>query len=378
MVLASLVVVLVLDRSDRAEQAEQAATAADRAAPGATLAAENGPAAGELPPVEAFTQEDRPALLSGTMYALTDEDSLVELDLLSGKGRRARLGFDAAPWLVSQVVALEETVLISSRREVYAVDRATLQDQQLLAADRWVVSSPRRDWAALVPFGAGGGAVTVVDGAGVALAEQRLVLPSGVAVHGAVADALVIDNGSGLQLLGLDGVARGDLGAGRFLAAGAEMVARMRCQALSCVVATGAPGSSSVSEISGVVPAGPWLFGPVAAFDPRDRLLATIAATAVGALQVQVHDTAAPGSWTGPVPPRSTGGLPAVAWSADGQAVVFASSQGVVLWRPALASARSSGGDSVTVPMPGAVLSLTVTPDPPPPPPIGGPPPSFA
>ncbi|MFN0028147.1 MAG: hypothetical protein ACKV2O_13350 [Acidimicrobiales bacterium] len=397
LVLAALVVALVLDRADRAQQAEQAKQAEDLAAAvtgvsrtAPTIGPDTGRLGpGELPAVETFTVPGLPAQLSGTMYAVTDDDSLVELDLVNGNGRRASLGFQAAPWLVSQVVALDDTVLIASRRRVYAVDRATLQVQQELAADRWVAAPPRGDWAALVPFGAGGGAVTLVDGAGVPWPNQPVALPAGVAVHGAVADALIIDHGGGLQLLALDGVAGAELGPGRMLAAGAEVVATMNCRSMNCSVVTATVGGPARSEISGVLPAGPWLFGPGAVFDPSELLLATVAATTGGELQIRVLDTRSPAVRTAPLPPRSAAALPTLAWSTEGSAVLFASADGVALWQPGSSSGDGSSGDASsdgkspadtvhTMRMPGAVLSLTVTPKPPPPPPIGGPPPSFA
>ncbi len=382
LVLAALAALLVLDRADRAEQARNANPSAEKAAspgPSPTPGGSSGQS-GQAPAVETFTEDGLPPQLSGTMYAVTEGDSLVELDLSSGRGRRAQLGFAAAPWLVSQVVALEDTLLISSRRQVYSVDRATLRAQQQLASDRWVVASPTGDWAALVPFGAGGGAVTLLNGAGLALAEQPLVLPSGVEVHGAVADGLVVDHGAGLQMLRLDGVAGAELGSGRFLAAGSDVVARMSCQSLKCLVVIGPPGGATRSEISGVLPAGPWLFGPGAVFDPPQRQLSAITSRADGQLQVQVYDTSLPepAERIGAVPPRPARGIPALAWSSDGSAMLYASEQGLVLWPLGSSGAgRAPAGDTVTVPMPGDVLSITVTPDPPPPP-VGGPPPSFA
>lgn len=393
LLLAALVAILVLERADRSEQAirdqqdqvdQQADQQAGRTLPGpATAPGPDGSSSSPAPRLGTFERGALPTDLRGTLYGITDDDGLFELDLTTGLTREVTLEFGVAPWLVSQVVVLEEQVLIASRRQVYAVDRATLVNQRQIASGRWVVAPATGEWAALVPFGAGGGAVTVLDGEGQPRSGPALVLPSGVEVHGAVADQLVVDNGDSLQLLGLDGTPGATLGTGRFLASTNDVVARLSCVDLRCAAVVGPAGGVGSTRVDTVAPAGSWLFGPGAVFDPDGRRLALVAAGPDGALHVELHQLVGDpgGAQRSPVAPAAATPLPPLAWSADGSAVIHTSAAGLALWRPAPPGAAPGPGTpaqvaELTVHSP--VLALTVSPLPPPPPPVSGPPPSFA
>ena len=123
--------------------------------------------AGAPPTTTGGVREGRASLprgLTGTLYALGDDATLTEVDLAGGRTRVATLTFAVEPWLVTQVVALERVVLVATRRQVYAVDRASLSTGTPVADNRWIVAPPGGAWAALVPFGNASGEVTVLDG----------------------------------------------------------------------------------------------------------------------------------------------------------------------------------------------------------------------
>jgi len=370
-VVAVVAGVLVSDRRDRRDPA---------AVVPATTIAPSAPT-----PTTAAVREGRasvPRGLSGTLYALTADATLAEVDLAGGRTRLASLSFGVEPWLVTQVVALERVVLIATRRQVYAVDRATLLEQTLVADGRWVVAPPGGAWAALVPFGGASGEVTVLDGTGAPVAGRTLRLPAGVSVQGAIGAGLVLDVAGTVQIWRLDGTAGPVIGTGRFVAAGETAVARIRCSDLTCAVTAGTTARPDAVVVPGLAVTTAWYFGPSAAFDPTGTRLAALSVDEAGRPTVRLAtvDPASPVTIaTATLPPSAPGPLPAPSFSADGSAVLYPSSGGIALWRPQAGGGRTGGRTDELRLGDGRTLALTVTPRPPPPPPQNsGPPPSFA
>lgn len=367
-IVAAIVAVVVFDRRSVAEP--------PKAAPPTTL--ERAPAR-ERPPL---SESDLPvpAGMAGTLYALAEDESLIEIDLASGHTRLAALQFDIAPWFVSQVVALDEIVLVGNRRQVFAVDRATMGDQQRIADDRWIVAPPSGRWAALVPFGAAAGEVVVLDGSGTPLGGPPIALPSGASVQGAVDDALVVDFAGTLQLVGLDGSPGAVLGQGRHLAAGGEAVARVACAAPGCTVRSGTVALPDAVDLGAVAVAGSWYFGPAGVFDATGSRLAVIAPGDGADGVARIYDATGRTGATpldSPSAVRPPRGLPPLAFSADGATLVHAWDDQLVLWRFAGDGSVAPGLERLT--FDGEMLAVTVTEQPPPPPPeASGPPPSFA
>jgi hypothetical protein len=322
-----------------------------------------------------------PRGLSGTLYALAADATLAEVDLAEGRTRLATLSFSVQPWLVTQVVALEEVVLVATRRQVYSVDRATLLDQVLVADGRWIVAPPDGAWAALVPFGGAAGPVTVLDGSGTPMPGRDVRLPPGVSVQGAVGAGLVLDAAGTVQLWRLDGTPGPVIGTGRFVAGGETAVARIRCSDLTCSVTTGTTARPDAVVVQGLAVTTAWYFGPSAAFDPAGTRLAALSVDDAGrpVVRLATVDPATPVTITdAPLPPLAPGPLPAPAFSADGSAVLYPSAGGIALWRPAAGAGRGGRTDELRLGESRA-LALTVTRRPPPPPPQpSGPPPSFA
>jgi hypothetical protein len=327
--------------------------------------------------------------LTGTLYALGEDETLVEIDLATGRSRVADLTFEIAPWFVNQVVALPEVVLVANRRQVFVIDRATLSQQQRLADDRWVVAPPSGAWAALVPFGAAAGReeITILDGRGAPLPGLPAPLPSGASVQGAVEDGLVVDAAGTLQVLRLDGSDGPVLGVGRHLGSGGQAVARVACRGLACTTYAGTVAQPDAVALGPVEVAGRWLFGPAAVFDPSGDHLAVVAPLAGADGVVRVYDTSAPaqpsGTGTaaapidGPAAVEPPGALPALAFSADGSAVVHTRDNHLLVWRYGATSASGPPVDDLA--FSGRFLAVNVTPQPPPPPPeTSGPPPSYA
>jgi hypothetical protein len=371
-VIAVVAGVLVSDRRDRSEPDPDVA---------ATTIAPSTP----TPTTTAGVREGRASIprgLSGTLYALTADATLAEVDLAGGRTRLASLSFGVAPWLVTQVVALEQVVLIATRRQVYSVDRATLLEQTLVADGRWIVAPPGGAWAALVPFGGASGEVTVLDGTGAPAAGGTLRLPAGVSVQGAVGAGLVLDVAGTVQVWRLDGTAGPVIGTGRFVAAGDTAVARIRCSDLTCAVTTGTLARPDAVVVPGLAVTTAWYFGPSAAFDPTGTRLAALSVDEAGRPTVRLAtvDPATPVAIAdATLPPSTPGPLPAPSFSADGSAVLYPSSGGIALWRPSAGGGRSGGRTDELRLGDGRTLALTVTPQPPPPPPqSSGPPPSFA
>ena len=377
LVVAAVLAVIVFDRADQRQVAD----------PVTPPTVDTQPAPPPTPAPLTEGQVSLPPGLEGTLYALGEDETLVEVDLPTGRTRVATLDFDVAPWFVSQVVALQDVVLVVTRRQVFSIDRATLSEQHRVAEQRWVVAAASGQWAALVPFGAGAATVQLLDGAGVPLGQEALQLPSGVTVQGAVADGLVIDATGTLQVMGTDGRVGAVIGGGRFLASGADAVASMVCAGLDCTLRAGTLTQPGRVQLSGVEIAGSWMFGPGAVFDPTGQLLALISPLPGGGEAAVVLDLAAnagpadsrmPRPQQSPVVPRSPSALPALAFSADGSALIHTSANGVVL----VQLPRFPNGPAAVAELafPGAILAVYVTPLPPPPPPPqpSGPPPSFA
>lgn len=395
-VVAVVIAVIVFDR--RGPQPAEAL-------PPTTVAAK--PVAPTMPGTVTEAQLPVPSGLAGTLYAVTDDDRLAEVDLATGRSRLAELSFEVQPWLVTQVVALEEVVLISTRRQVYAVDRATLSEHSRVADGRWVVAAPDGSWAALVPFGAATGEITFLDASGMPAVGEPLRLPSGVTVQGALDDGLVVDVVGSLQLLYPDGQSGPVIGTGKYLASGgAGAVARVVCSGLNCQVRAGTVAQPDAVVLDEVSLAGSWYFGAGAVFDPQGERLALLSSIEGAEPIVQALDLTAPAPrrWQdSPIAPRAPGALPALAFTADGSTLVHTSANGLVLWHVERGSDASSGPNptttattataptSPTTPatpgalvadelrLSGGVLAVTVTPQPPPPPPqSAGPPPSYA
>lgn len=368
LVVAAIVAVVVFDRRSVAEPPS--------AAPPTTL--ERAPAQ-QRPPL---SESDLPVPpgMAGTLYALGEDESLIEIDLGSGHARLAALQFDIAPWFVSQVVALEEVVLVGNRRQVFAVDRASMADQQRIADERWIVAPPSGRWAALVPFGAAAGEVVVLNGAGLPLDGAPISLPSGASVQGAVDDALVVDFAGTLQLVRLDGSPGPVLGQGRHLAAGATAVARVGCAAPGCTVLSGTVAQPDAVDLGPVDVAGAWYFGNAGVFDATGSHLAVIAPGEGAEGVARIFDaTGRTGTEAidSPSAVHAPRGLPPLAFSADGATLVHAWDNQLVLWRFAGDGSVAPGLDRLT--FDSELLAVTVTEQPPPPPPdASGPPPSFA
>ncbi|MGE0730994.1 MAG: hypothetical protein AB7O92_22510 [Acidimicrobiia bacterium] len=368
LVIAAIAAVIAFDR-DVAEP--------PRSAPPTTVAPA---AAQQRPPVSEGTLPVPPGM-SGILYALGEDESLIELDLASGRTRLAALQFDVAPWFVSQVVALRDIVLVGNRREVFSVDRATMTDQQRVAQDRWIVAPPSGAWAALVPFGAATGDIVILDGAGQVVEGPRSVLPSGASVQGATDDGLVVDFAGSLQLLRPDGAPGPELGDGRYLASGGAAVARVTCALQLCSVLSGTVAEPDAVDLGPQDVLGTWTFGNAGVFDSSGSRLAVVAPGPAADGVARIFDLRSSGAVVpvdSPSALRPPSGPPPLAFSADGDTLVHGFDNQLVLWR--FAGDADSGGPAVDrLTFDGTVLAVTVTEQPPPPPPdAAGPPPSFA
>lgn len=367
-IIGAIVAVVSFDRRDAAEP--------PRSGPPTTVAG----AADERPPL-AESDLPVPSGMAGTLYALGEDESLIEIDLASGHARLAVLQFDIVPWFSSAVVALDRVVLVANGRQVFAVDRATLTEQQRVADERWVVAPPSGAWAALVPFGAAGGEVVVLDGAGRPMAGPSLSLPDGAVVQGATDDGLVVDFAGTLQIVRPDGTPGAVLGTGRYVASGATAVARVSCPLGLCSVLAGTVAQPDGVDLGPVDVIGTWSFANAGVFDATGTHLAVVAAAggADGVARVfDVSGRAAAAPVDGPSAVRPPSGPPPLAFSADGATLVHGFDNQLVLWRFAGdGSTTGPGLDRLT--FDGTMLAVTVTEQPPPPPPdSSGPPPSFA
>lgn len=324
---------------------------------------------------------DLPEGLSGSLFVVGDDEVLTEIDLGSGNSRVAELNFEVERWYVNQVVPLRDIVLVATRRDVYAIDRATLKVQRHVAEGTWVSAAPDGSWAALVPYGSGGGDVRFIDGAGARIPGPDFHLPAGVDIIGLSGEQLVLD------VAGVVGVVDrqnrpGPLSApGRPLALSDGGIARLVCAApTTCELRVGTLGAPDAVRSVSPNLAGPWAFGPGAVLSSDGGRLAYLGSgpTGVGLPRVEVLDLRAGTVMDSPSPVGVHGPLPPVAFSPEGKAIVHISEGGVALWQPD-ADTNGNGVETTELSFDADVVAVGVSPSPPPPPePAGGPPPSYA
>ncbi len=339
-------------------------------------------------PVVTETQLSLPSGIAGTLYLLAEDATLTEIDLPTGRSRSTRLTFRVEPGASTQVVALQNVVLIGTRRQVFSVDRATLSQQQRLAEERWILGAADGTWAALVPFGAAAAEITMLNGSGVADRGRTVRLPAGVTAVGTVSAGLIVDAAGTLYLRPRDGRPGPTLGTGRYVGSGATAMARLVCQPRSCALHLGTTAQPDQKILEGINPAGPWEFGPGAVFRPRGDVLAMVTDASVetpGATRARVIrlDTTNPSLQSSPIATGEATGAAGLAFSADGATLIHTSARGVGFWPigPADTATGAAGVPNAAqeVALPAAILALAVTAHPtPPPPPRAGPPPSFA
>ncbi len=365
---ALLVTLALIDRGARR-------TTPDRATPTTAAATTTIPTAETEPQV---TQRAVPpaADTTGTLYVLAEDETLTEIDLATGQTREAPLSFPVETWFANQAVPLRTTVLVMTRRQVWAVDRATLLDQRRVGSDAWVAAAPDGSWAALVPFNGAGGGVVLLDGNGEQTAT--VTLPPGVEVVGVTDDVLVVNAAGTIRLLGRDGrpvATPADL-AGQPFAVGPGAVARIVCtDARTCELRSGPLAQPDAQRTDVPALGGRWVFGPAGIISSDDRLLAFSGVDRQGTSVARVLDLANGRLIDGPLPFGRSGAIPALAFTPD-TAVVQNTPSGVAIWRPAPDGAAAM---VATVDFEAEVLAVGTTIEPPPELPTpAGPPPSFA
>jgi hypothetical protein len=365
--LAAIVVLGFLDR--------RGPDAADDTSPPTFTATTTAPPA--KPVARSF---DVPAGLTGSLFVLAEDESLTEIDLASGNSRVALLDFPVERWFVNQVAPLQDVVLVGTRRDLYAIDRATLTAQDHIATDVWVAAAPDGSWAALVPYGAGVGEVRLIDGRGQPTGAGAIRLPAGAVVAGATDSHLVIDAAGTVSLLDRQGMPGPAVSAiGRPVAVGSGAVARMVCPApTTCQLHAGPTDLPDTYRVDGPTLAGPWWFGPAAVMAGDGRRLAYVGRgpSDDGEPRVQLMDLGSGATADSPGSLGVPGPVPPLAFTPEGSAVAHLSLRGVTMWRP---GPIGGVGTAAELPFDADALALGISSVPPPPPqPASAPPPSYA